>query len=68
MKNDVKSNKNFNINSTLKYFNFDGFNQDKIIEKYEESLCQREKQIRDIEHEIELINQKLKLVKCFFYF
>lgn len=52
-----------NIQSSLKYFNFEGLEKDKIIEKYEETLCQREKQIRDIAYEIGVINEKLVNVR-----
>ncbi len=51
-----------NIQSSLKFFNFEGMDKDKIIEKYEETLCQREKQIRDIAYEIGVINEKLVTV------
>jgi len=47
-----------NIQSSLKFFNFEGMTQNQIIEKYEETLCQREKQIRDISYEIGMINEK----------
>ena len=56
-----------NIQSSLKYFNFEGMDKDKIIEKYEEVLCQREKQIRELAYEIGVINEKLENVKKYFF-
>ncbi len=55
-----------NIQSSLKYFNFEGMDKDKIIEKYEETLIQREKQIRDIAYEIGVINEKLVTVSLLY--
>jgi hypothetical protein len=57
-----------NIQSSLKYFNFDGMDKDKIIEKYEEVVCQREKQIRELAYEIGVINEKLENVKIILIF
>jgi hypothetical protein len=54
-----------NIQSSLKYFNFEGMDKDKIIEKYEEVVCQREKQIRELAYEIGVINEKLENVSKF---
>ncbi len=48
-----------NLQSSLKYFDFEGMTKEQIIDKYEETLCQREKQIRDIAFEIGIINEKL---------
>jgi predicted nucleic acid-binding Zn-ribbon protein len=45
--------------SSLKYFNFEGFSQEKIIEKYEVVLASREKQITDLSIEIGAINERL---------
>ncbi len=54
-----------NLQSSLKYFSFEGLSKEQVIEKYEETLCQREKQIRDIAFEIGIINEKLCNVKFF---
>ncbi len=51
-----------NIQSSLKYYNFEGMDKDKIIEKYEEVVCQREKQIRELAYEIGVLNEKLENV------
>jgi hypothetical protein len=51
-----------NLQSSLKFFSFEGMSKDQIIDKYEETLCQREKQIRDIAYEIGIINEKLVTV------
>jgi len=64
---DISSTEQFgikfnNIQSSLKYFNFEGMDKDKIIEKYEEVVCQREKQIRELAYEIGVINEKLENV------
>lgn len=58
MSNELPAKLN-NIQSSLKYFDFEGMSKEQIIEKYEETLCQREKQIRDIAFEIGIINEKL---------
>ena len=39
---------NPNLNSSMKYFSFDGMSKSQIIDKYEELLFQRENQITDI--------------------
>ena len=52
----LKSN---NFQSSLKFFSFEGMTKDQIIEKFDETLFQREKQIRDIAYEIGIINEKL---------
>jgi hypothetical protein len=54
-----------NVQSSLKYFNFEGMDKDKIIEKYEEVLSCREKQIRELAYEVGTINEKLVNVKYF---
>jgi hypothetical protein len=50
---------NPNYQSSLKYFNFESMDKDKIIEKFDEVLAQREKQIRELAYEIGIINEKL---------
>jgi hypothetical protein len=49
--------------SSLKYFNFEGMSNEKIIEKYDEVLAQREKQIEILSHEVGVLNEKLSNVK-----
>lgn len=58
----VKSN---NFQSSLKFFTFEEMTKDQIIEKFDETLFQREKQIRDIAYEIGIINEKLVNVNKF---
>jgi hypothetical protein len=48
-----------NFQSSLKFFSFEEMTKDQIIEKFDETLFQREKQIRDIAYEIGIINEKL---------
>ena len=52
--------------SSLKYFNFEGWTNDKILEKYETVLACREKQITDLSVEIGTINDRLSYLgdKC----
>ena len=51
--------KNFDDCSSLKFFNFDGWNPQKIIEKYETVLASREKQITDLSMEIGSVYDKI---------
>jgi hypothetical protein len=51
-----------NKKSSLKFFNFEGMSLEKIIEKYEEVLFQREKQVETLAHEVGIINEKLSNV------
>jgi hypothetical protein len=55
------------LQSTLKYFNFDGMDKTKIIEKFDEMLCQREKHIKDLSYEFGQINEKLSNVRHISY-
>ncbi len=48
-----------NEGSSLKRFNFDGWGKEKIIEKYENVLAAREKQITDLAMEIGVINERI---------
>lgn len=52
--------------SSLKFFNFNGWTNEKIIEKYETVLASREKQITDLSMEIGSINDKINFLtdKC----
>ncbi len=52
--------------SSLRYFNFEGWTKEKIIEKYEHVLTSREKQITDLSIEIGTINDRLNFLgdKC----
>ena len=52
-------NTNFDECSSLKFFNFQGWTQEKIIEKYETVLTSREKQITDLSMEIGSLNDRL---------
>lgn len=54
-----------NFQSSLKFFSFEEMTKDQIIEKFDETLFQREKQIRDIAYEIGIINEKLVNVNRF---
>jgi regulator of replication initiation timing len=45
--------------SSLQQFKFDGWSQDKIIDKYETVLTSREKQITDLAMEIGVINERI---------
>jgi hypothetical protein len=54
-----------NKKSSLRFFNFEGMSNEKIIEKYEEVLFHREKQIEDLSHEVGVLNEKLSNVKIF---
>ncbi len=49
-------NKNYDDCSSLKYYNFENWSLEKIIEKYEVVLMSREKQITDLSIEIGRIN------------
>lgn len=55
-----------NAQSSLQYFNFEGMEKDSIIAKYEETLNQREKQIRELSYEIGVINERLCAVHSYF--
>ena len=48
--------------SSLKYFNFDGWKPEKIIEKYENVLSSREKQITDLSVELGTINNRITVL------
>ena len=52
-------NKNFDDCSTLKFFNFEGWSSQKIIDKYEIVLASREKQITDLSIEIGSLNERI---------
>jgi hypothetical protein len=52
-------NKNIDDCSSLKFFNFEGWSSQKIIEKYEIVLTSREKQITDLSIEIGSLNERL---------
>jgi hypothetical protein len=45
--------------SSLKFFNFDGWSKEKIIDKYEVVLTSREKQITDLSIEIGSLNDRI---------
>ncbi len=49
-------NNNYDDYSSLKNFNFQGWDKDKILEKYEDTLTSREKQITDLTIELGNIN------------
>ena len=50
---------NKNLTSSLKYYNFDGMTKKQIIEKYENLLFEREKQIGIISMQMGNVHQKL---------
>jgi len=52
-------NKNLDDCSSLKFFNFEGWSSQKILEKYEIVLSSREKQITDLSIEIGSLNERL---------
>lgn len=53
-------NKNIEFDgSSLKYFKFEGWTNEKILEKYELVLASREKQITDLSIEIGNINERI---------
>jgi len=56
----VKKNKEYH--STLKLCNFEGMDKDQIINKYEQVLASREKQVEDLCIEIGSLNEKLSNV------
>jgi hypothetical protein len=56
-------NKNFDENnSSLKFFNFEGWTNEKIIAKYENVLACREKQITDLSIEIGNLNDRMSTI------
>jgi hypothetical protein len=52
-------NKNLEDCSSLKFFNFQGWTHEKIIDKYENVLASREKQITDLSIEIGSLNDRV---------
>jgi hypothetical protein len=48
--------------SSLRFFNFEGMSNEKIIEKYDEVLSNREKQVELLAHEVGVLNEKLSNV------
>ena len=46
------------IQSSMKYFDLSSLTEDEIIEKYENLLAGREKQIKELSHQIGLLNEK----------
>ena len=46
------------IQSSMKYFDLSSLTEDEIIEKYESLLAGREKQIKELSHQIGLLNEK----------
>lgn len=50
------------FDSSLKHFNFKGWTADQILEKYENVLASREKQITDLSIEMGSINDKLNIL------
>jgi hypothetical protein len=52
-------NKNLEDCSSLKFYNFQNWTQEKVIEKYENVLTSREKQITDLSIEIGSLNDRV---------
>ena len=50
---------NSKIQSSMKYENLSGLNEDEIIDKYEHLLTEREKQIRDLSYKFGKLNSQL---------
>jgi chromosome segregation ATPase len=50
---------NAKIQSSMKYENLSGLNEDEIIDKYEHLLTEREKQIRDLSYKFGKLNSQL---------
>jgi hypothetical protein len=48
--------------SSMRFFNFDGMTLEKALEKYEEILFNREKQITDLSTEVGSLNERLSNV------
>ena len=48
--------------SSLQNIDFTDFTKEKVIEIYEEALIRKEKQIRDLSHELGILNEKLSKV------
>ena len=46
------------IQSSMKYFDLSSLTEDEIIEKYESLLAGREKQIKELSHQIGLLKEK----------
>lgn len=58
--------RNFNdIKSSLQNIDFSEFTKEKVIEKYEEILIQREKQLLELSYELGILNEKVSKVKTF---
>lgn len=56
---------NFNDKkSSLQNIDFSDYTKEKVIEKYEEILLQREKQITELSYELGILNEKVSKVKC----
>lgn len=57
---------NFNDKkSSLQNIDFSEYTKEKVIEKYEEILIQREKQIFELSYELGILNEKVSKVKIF---
>jgi len=55
---------NFNDKkSSLQNIDFSEYTKEKVIEKYEEILLQREKQIIELSYELGILNEKVSKVK-----
>lgn len=53
------------IKSSLQNIDFSEFTKEKVIEKYEEILIQREKQLFELSYELGILNEKVSKVKTF---
>lgn len=55
---------NFNDKkSSLQNIDFSEYTKEKVIEKYEEILIQREKQLLELSYELGILNEKVSKVK-----
>lgn len=51
--------------SSLQKIDFSQYTKEKVIEKYEEILIQREKQLLELSYELGILNEKVSKVKIF---
>jgi hypothetical protein len=51
--------------SSMRFFNFEGMTLEKSLEKYEEILFNREKQITDLSTEVGSLNERLSNVTTY---
>ncbi len=54
-----------NLQSSLQYFDFSEMTPQEILDKFEETLCHREKQIKELSSVIGALNEKVINVYCY---